>query len=594
MKLKFFFVRSLSTLLMLMLTLVSIVLALAMLFVSAGRSPEINGLNIPFLLFGDELIPLMLFIPALIFRNRICASAAVLVSFFNIFLRLTAIIIFKESSMPLDYSALRLLIDHTNADALQALLGRGFMWWLAPLLVIIAAITGYCSFLTWKTADKSSRQLSRKSLQIFSFLLCLSVLSNLFYFFIKSNMPSNFIVLRPLPLAFYNITRDTISDIYHHNNYSPVALPEKSRQILIAMKILSPAPTVPEIKKQELPQKFDRIIIIATESLDYQFIAAHNPAMPSGITPNLDRLTKKYPSMKNYFCAAQPTSWGLNALITSRFDYHRDKYIHVESIFKLAKLAGFYTCYFSSAPGRLDSNTEIYKRLFGADHQMFLENWQKKYNYPRENYWGLSDTTLFNGVLQELKKINNPRFLTVISTIDTHEPYHNANLSFLEKEQYQTDFLRALHNTDRAIGLFVSAIMEDKKLYNDRTLIIITADHTATFGENYLKRPDFTPERIPLILITPQTGVFDKLDLEKYASSIDLPPTLMNLIGSTVPESFMGRDLFSDKDCAITWTVNRMISVHSKDGSFSVNMRDTPQDDTKIAIQDFYRAFYGQ
>ena len=77
-----------------------------------------------------------------------------------------------------------------------------------------------------------------------------------------------------------------------------------------------------------------------------------------------------------------------------------------------------------------------------------------------------------------------------------------------EKRNFPTPFLQALHNCDREIGKFVRKLTADPELYNDRTLIVITADHTATHGENFLKRKNFTPARIPLIFICRDQNIF--------------------------------------------------------------------------------------
>ena len=69
---------------------------------------------------------------------------------------------------------------------------------------------------------------------------------------------------------------------------------------------------------------YDRVIIIAVESLELAFIREFNPAMPEGITPELDRICRENIVFKNYFSAAQPTSWGLTALMMSRLDYRRE------------------------------------------------------------------------------------------------------------------------------------------------------------------------------------------------------------------------------------------------------------------------------
>ena len=490
----------------------------------------------------------------------------------------------------MDYSSLKLLFKHTNQEALQAVLGKHYLFWMLPLLLIIIGGIIYCCTVTWRTAGKSSRKLSRRSLIVFSVFLALSIASNITFYILKKYSPANFITVRPLPLLVFNLTHDTIVDVYRRFNHTPIPLPPESRAELEKMEIIDPL-NAPKASGKDL---FDRIIVIAVESLDYDYLSRNNPAMPAGITPNLDALSEKYISMDNYFCAAQPTSWGLTAMMLSRVDYELDRYITPPSLFTQAKKRGFHTFYFSSAPGYFDNNSKDYKIMFSPDTQFFREEFFKIYDFGVENEWGLSDKTLFSGVLQELQKTPHERFIAFISTIDTHPPYHHSPLKSEEEERFPTPFLQALYSTDRELNTFINAIINDKKLYNDRTLIIVTADHTATHGENYTKRSDFSPGRIPLIFITPNRKIFLAIDTKKYASSIDLPPTLLYLIGGEIPDSFMGRNLFSPKNSAICKLLNGTLQIHSPHGMHSVNLNETSTDKTDKVWIDYYRSFYGK
>lgn len=84
------------------------------------------------------------------------------------------------------------------------------------------------------------------------------------------------------------------------------------------------------------------------------------------------------------------------------------------------------------------------------------------------------------------------------------------------------------------------------QLYLDDTLILITADHSATHGENYTHRSRFTPDRIPLLWISrrePPGLAANGQEMADYCAQIDLPVTLLNLSGLPVPPTFMGNDL---------------------------------------------------
>ena len=574
--------------LMLALTLVSLVLALIMFHASTPLSRDI--LYFPWMLFGDVLIPLLFFIPALIFRSRLCTLAAIITSFMNIFIRTSAIILFHETFMPLDYHSLKILWQHTDLYALEAILGGHFIYWLIPLALMGGSVIVYCCILSWKTAGRSCRKHPRKWVYFFSILLGLSLISNLLFFIFRQNTPDSYLAIRPLPFVSADFTNVTLRKIYEKREYKKIPLPPESKKALEVLEILPPS-TGSTLDNREL---FDRIIIIAAESLNHAFIGANNPHMPPGITPELDRLTRSYPSMSNYFAAAQPTSWALNAVLLSRLDYDKDRYMDNPSLFSQLKHKDFYSYYFSAASGKFGDNRMIYKSTFSPDEQFFLEEWESICKFTKESDWGLSDKTLLDGVFGELKRAKKKRFIALISTMDTHPDYYSTGLSEAEKQLFHSPFLQALHNCDREIGRFISRVMADNELFDDRTLIVVTADHTATHGDNFLKRDNFTPERIPLIFICRNREIFSGLDTAKFASSIDLAPTLLELTGCRIPESFIGRTLFSPKNIAVSRVFGDVLLLHSPDGPKAVSTRDEKQDDTGRIFSDWYFSHYGK
>lgn len=586
MKLKIFLLRNLAVLLMLALTSASLILSTIIFFYC---SPTTSDAKVPLMLFGDMLLPLLFFIPALIFRSRFCVLAAIIISFLNIFIRLATIILYQQTFMPLDYTSAKLLLQHTDLQSLQAVFGTASLIWFATAAT--AGLTGIvcCCVITWKTAGKRFRKISRNWLFFFSVLLLLSLTSNVLFLVIKSSRKNAF--TRSLPLISINFTNEIIKNASGRaKTITPLPMPEESRKIMFQRHLLAN----PE-KAVSGECIFEKIIIIAAESLDYDYIRFCNPAMPEGITPNLDCFSETYPSMCNYFTASYPTSWGLTALLRSRFDYEKEQLMENPSLFSVARKQNFLTCHFSSCSGFFSNNRVIFKQLFTPDLCFFHEELTSRNELRPKHDWGLYDQALFHAVFAELKKIKNKRFIALVSTIDTHPPYYSCDLSDEDKKRFSTPFLQALHNTDREIGNFVRRIMNDKELFDDKTLIIITADHTATHGENYLNRPDFKPEKLPLIFISSRPEIFKKLKTDKFASSIDLAPTLLKLIGCQIPESFAGNDLFSEKNLAISWQFGDILLLRSPGKpAKEINVHAPPTNDDEKLFSEFYHSLYGK
>lgn len=608
MKIRYILLRSVSLLLMLVLTSVSAALALIMF-----GSIHIPGItfHFPWLVLGDELIPLALFLLALCFHSRFFTIAAIITSFVNIFLRLASIIVFKETYMPLDYFSVKMLLEHFDHYSLKAVLGAHYYLWLCPAVLLAVGAMICCCVLAWKTSGKYPRKISRLVITVFLVLVLLSGFSNLLFHLTALRTPEHYMPVRPLPIVSVEFANGTIHDFsVKEDKDAGIPIPPESLELLSEYQIIPP----PHAEKKAPDRVFDRIIIVAVESLDHDFIRANNPRMPAGITPNLDRLTRQYPSMKNYFTAAQPTSWGLTAMLMSRLDYEQERKRDNESLFSIAAEHGYRSIYFSAASGSFGDNRRLYRDLFRPDRQFFLEEWKKLRKFEQETAWGISDATLFRGVYEELRKLAGQKFIAVISTMDTHPPYFtgkeeaekgkkagtktagSGGRTVKSKPPFDSPFLRALHQTDRQIGRFVDAVTGDRELFDRRTLLIITADHSATHGENYLHRENFSPAKIPLIFICPDPTVFGKIDTGKFASAIDLAPTLVGLIGAKCPESFMGRELASGKNIAISRIFGDILILHGPEYEkpLIVNCQPPPENLPERAISDFYRRHYGK
>ena len=225
-----------------------------------------------------------------------------------------------------------------------------------------------------------------------------------------------------------------------------------------------------------------------------------------------------------------------------------------------------------------------------------MEELNKKFGITGGKTWGITDDNMYycaNQILQEMPE--NSKYFMMVSTIDTHPPYTESGP--LENHTGQeTPFLKALRCADRNLQDFLEPLINSEQ-FDDRTLIIVTADHSATHGENYHKREDLSPDRIPLIFIT-RDNWLEKVypfDRTKLCSQIDLPVTLINLLGIRAPETFMGRNMITKKSFAYTKSP-QYLSLHLPDGRnidwIFARKSDSATAEEK-AVYDFYDLYYG-
>ena len=586
-----------------------VVMTMVMLMFISGASALLlsrhsqAGFLVTWPVLGDFFLPLCFVLLAQIFRNRVCAVIAVLLAFVSVILRVFAMVVRNETFMPLGLDSLSLLWEHADHNGLRAVLGNYYYLWLIPLILAVCCIMIYFCGRTWYATRNKRRIIPDSWITVFAVLFVISICSSSIYMFYLRRKTTDEIMesklVRPVPLVVAKLAEDIVDRALKDDGiggYFPERLPEESAELLSALKVESLKPLGAE-KVPESPE-YDKIIIIAVESLDLDFIRAFNPVMPAGVTPELDRLFKENLSFVNCFSAAQPTSWGLTALLMSRLDYRRElNQPGGPSLFSIGNKLGYGGYYFSPVSGSFGGNRKTYMKLFGGalDKFFFWEELRKKFNSVSHEAWGMADVELFDVVYKQLKSPEVPdKFVAVISTIDIHPPYTVAGNEDCPHD-FKNDFLNSLHSFDRHLGNFIRRIKSDPELYGKRTLIIVTADHSATHGENYLKRTDFNPARIPLIFISQNLKPLEDIKKDKYCSSLDIAPTLVRLIGGVIPRSFMGRDLREAKNCAISRTPADLLFVHAPELKEPLCIKlgekryDTPE---KQAFNDYFNLYY--
>lgn len=121
------------------------------------------------------------------------------------------------------------------------------------------------------------------------------------------------------------------------------------------------------------------------------------------------------------------------------------------------------------------------------------------------------------------------------------------DLSFLEgdyREMYP-DYIAAIDSLDKNVGRLVEKLKE-KGLY-ENTVIIYTSDHGSHFktrNAEYKRSCHDSSIHTPLII---RGGPFSGgVRDDRLVSLIDLPPTLLDLAGIPIPDSFSGKSLVQE------------------------------------------------
>ncbi len=157
--------------------------------------------------------------------------------------------------------------------------------------------------------------------------------------------------------------------------------------------------------------------------------------------------------------------------------------------------------------------------------------------------YGVTTSHLVNEmVVEDLKSLNSPFFMWV-HYFDPHSLYlKHDEFDFGDEniDRYDSE----IAYTDKYIGLLLDEFKK-RGLY-ENLIIILTSDHGEEFHDHGRAHHYSLYQEViktPLIIKAPdlQHG-----RVEQNVEQIDLAPTILGLIGITVPEGFAGRDLLKN------------------------------------------------
>lgn len=308
------------------------------------------------------------------------------------------------------------------------------------------------------------------------------------------------------------------------------------------------------------------IVLISVESLSASFVGAYGALW--GITPNLDRLAEHSIRYDRFFAAGTRTVRGLEALslgappIPGQAIVRRPHNERLATVGHILSRNGISSLFIYGGYGYFDNMNTYFSRngYQVVDRTEFL-----KASIASENIWGVADESLFENSLKTLDGVHSQgrRFFAHIMTTSNHRPFTYP--------QGRIDIpspggrFGAVKYTDFAIARFIEEARSHSWFKN--TLFVITADHCASVaGKTKLPVEHY---HIPLLLYGPD--FVQPRVVSDISSQVDLPPTILDLMGVSGEELFFGESLFSPtKGSARAFLSNYQELGYYKDGVLTV------------------------
>lgn len=291
----------------------------------------------------------------------------------------------------------------------------------------------------------------------------------------------------------------------------------------------------------ERPPK--NVVLISVESLSARFLGSFGN--PAGLTPRLDALARDGLLFTRLYATGTRTVRGLEGLslgtppIPGQAIVRRPGNEHLATLGEILRRQGYETLFLYGGYGYFDNMNGYFA---GNDYRVVDRTDFPKASVGFGNVWGVADEFLYDNSLAQLDRAHasGKRFMAHIMTTSNHRPYTypDGRIDIPSPGKREG----AVKYTDYAIGHFIDQARN--KPWFDDTLFVIVADHCASAaGKTSLPVAGY---HIPLILYAPallKPGRDDRL-----ASQIDIPPTLLDMLGLPGDDHFFGQSVFEQRE----------------------------------------------
>jgi phosphoglycerol transferase MdoB-like AlkP superfamily enzyme len=165
-------------------------------------------------------------------------------------------------------------------------------------------------------------------------------------------------------------------------------------------------------------------------------------------------------------------------------------------------------------------------------------------DYPDDAFrtaWGVADEVIFDRALVEMDQMRatGRPFYSLILTTSNHRPFTFPE-GAIRRDPKLKGRENAVRYADWALGEFIRKARQHE--FFDDTLFVLMGDHGArVYGAAEIPLESY---RVPMLFLAPRT--IAAREVPTLASSLDVPPTVLGLLGFDYESKFFGRDLFAN------------------------------------------------
>ncbi len=361
----------------------------------------------------------------------------------------------------------------------------------------------------------------------------------------------NTLVLSSTYSVFY-----AIYDLKHESNSSEIygkMTPEAimlqlqaTRKILQDKRPLLGSSEIPTLIEQIATRKRERslnLVIILEESMGATFVESLG-GVP--VTPELEKLKSQGWWFEQLYATGTRSVRGIEAVVSGYAPTPAQAVVKLslaqKNFFTLASLLdqrGYSTEFIYGGESHFDNMRGFF---MGNGFKSVID--EHDFISPEfKASWGVSDEDLLNRTHEQLSAhhASGKPFFTLVLSSSNHSPFEfpDGRITLYDKEKATEN--NAVKYADYAVGQFFEKARASK--YWKDTIFLIVADHDIRVrGGSLVPIKNF---HIPGLILGADIG---QRSIKTVASQIDLPTTLLSLMGINAKHPMIGRDLSAEPE----------------------------------------------
>ncbi|HEX6899878.1 MAG TPA: sulfatase-like hydrolase/transferase [Thermoanaerobaculia bacterium] len=289
------------------------------------------------------------------------------------------------------------------------------------------------------------------------------------------------------------------------------------------------------------PERRMNVVVVLEESLGSEFIGALHPREAS-LTPAFDALAREGTLLTHAYSTGNRTIRALEATTSSLPPLpgisivRRPQSRNLFTLPALLRDRGYQTMFVYGGRTLFDGMGS-YLRNNGVDRIV------EQADYPEGTFttaWGVADEAIFDKALSEMDALHasGRPFYSLVLSVSNHRPFqfpqdHVQWLPGLDRRE------NAVRYADYALGRFLRQARSHDFFAN--TLFVLMGDHGArVYGAAEIPLASY---EVPILFYAP--GVIPSgRRVDTLASSLDVPPTVLGILGMEYDSKFFGHDVF--------------------------------------------------